>query len=48
MKNCNCEYYDDYLCDALVCSKFLHDEKNRKHEIRYGTSENFLVAERGS
>ncbi len=42
--NCKCEYYGDY-CNVLICSKFLHDEKNRKRRIRYGESENFFDTE---
>ena len=42
--NCKCEYYNDY-CNVLICSKRLHDEKNRKHEMRYGKSENFFDTE---
>ena len=40
----SCEYNAHY-CESFICSRFLHDEKNRKHEMRYGKSENFLVIE---
>lgn len=43
--NCICEHYDDWYCNHMICSKFLSDEKNRKHEMRNGESENFLVDE---
>ena len=45
MNHCYCEDYDKEYCECIICSKFLHDEKNRKHEMRYGESENFLVVE---
>ena len=43
--DCCCEHYDNEYCESIICSKVLHDEKHRKHEIRYGKSENFLVDE---
>lgn len=45
MNNCYCEHYDNEYCGIIICSKFLHDEKNRKHEMKNGESENFLIAE---
>lgn len=44
MCECNCEYYKDY-CNVLICSKKLHDEKNRKHEKRYDKSKGFFFEE---